>query len=103
MQGGFLTTGPPGKSLDYFILSYVFIIFSIYEEQVLGLLTSEASLVVGHWQALEWLRFAGSRTQAQQLWQRGLIAPGIWNLPGPGIEPLSPALAGRFFTTEPPG
>ena len=24
-------------------------------------------------------------------------------LPGPGIEPASPALAGGFFTTEPPG
>ena len=24
------------------------------------------------------------------------------DLPGPGIEPMSPALAGRFFTTEPP-
>ena len=24
-------------------------------------------------------------------------------LPGPGIEPVSPALAGGFFTTEPPG
>ena len=27
----------------------------------------------------------------------------IWDLPGPGIEPVSPALAGGFFTTEPPG
>ena len=27
----------------------------------------------------------------------------MWDLPGPGIEPMSPALAGRFFTTEPPG
>ena len=27
---------------------------------------------------------------------------GTWDLPGPGIEPVSPALAGRFFTTEPP-
>ena len=27
----------------------------------------------------------------------------MWDLPGPGIEPESPALAGRFFTTEPPG
>ena len=26
----------------------------------------------------------------------------IWALPRPGIELLSPALAGRFFTTEPP-
>ena len=25
------------------------------------------------------------------------------NLPGLGIKPVSPALAGRFFTTEPPG
>ena len=25
------------------------------------------------------------------------------NLPNTGIEPMSPALAGRFFTTEPPG
>ena len=25
------------------------------------------------------------------------------DLPSPGIEPVSPALSGRFFTTEPPG
>ena len=28
---------------------------------------------------------------------------GMWDLPGPGIKPMSPALAGRFFNTEPPG
>ena len=27
----------------------------------------------------------------------------MWDFPGPEIEPVSPALAGRFFTTEPPG
>ena len=27
----------------------------------------------------------------------------MWDLPGSGIKPLSPALAGRFFTTGPPG
>ena len=27
----------------------------------------------------------------------------MWDLCGPGIEPMSPTLAGRFFTTEPPG
>ena len=26
----------------------------------------------------------------------------MWDLPGPGIEPMSPALAGGFFTTGPP-
>ena len=28
---------------------------------------------------------------------------GMWNLPGPGIESLSPELAGGFLTTGPPG
>ena len=28
---------------------------------------------------------------------------GKWDLPESGIEPLSPSLAERFFTTEPPG
>ena len=27
----------------------------------------------------------------------------MWDLPGLGIKPVSSALAGRFFTTEPPG
>ena len=26
----------------------------------------------------------------------------MWNLSGPGIEPVSPALAGRFLTSGPP-
>ena len=28
---------------------------------------------------------------------------GIWNLPGPGIKPMSLALAGKFLTPGPPG
>ena len=27
----------------------------------------------------------------------------MWDLPGPGLEPLSLALAGGFLTTAPPG
>ena len=27
----------------------------------------------------------------------------MWDLAGPGIQPLSPALAGRLFTAEPSG
>ena len=27
----------------------------------------------------------------------------MWDLPGPGLEPQSPALAGGFLTTAPPG
>ena len=34
---------------------------------------------------------------------RALLLRGMWDLPGPGIEPVSPALAGGFLTTAPPG
>ena len=27
----------------------------------------------------------------------------MWDLPGPGLEPMFPALAGGFLTTVPPG
>ena len=32
-----------------------------------------------------------------------LLLRGKWDLPGPGLEPVSPALAGVFLTTAPPG
>ena len=38
----------------------------------------------------------------QEYWTR-LPFPFPGDLPNPRIEPLSAALAGRFFTTEPPG
>ena len=57
--------------------------------------------------------FAGSRTRAQYFERLGLavsvpglragliVAPHMWGLPRPGIEPTSPALAGRSFTPAP--
>ena len=36
----------------------------------------------------------------QERWN-GLPFPSLGDLPNPGTEPKSPALAGRFFTTEP--
>ena len=38
----------------------------------------------------------------QEHWS-GLSFPTLGDLPHPGIKPASPALSGRFFTTEPPG
>ena len=38
----------------------------------------------------------------QEYWS-GLPFPSPEDLPNPGIEPKTPALAGEFFTTEPPG
>ena len=31
---------------------------------------------------------------------RAQLLLGVWDLPGPGIEPVSPALVGGFFATE---
>ena len=34
---------------------------------------------------------------------QALLLCGMWDLPGSGMEPVFPVLAGGFFTTEPPG
>ena len=34
---------------------------------------------------------------------RAQLLGGMWDIPGSGIQPVSPALAGIFFTIEPPG
>ena len=44
-----------------------------------------------------------SRGFSRQEYWSGLPFPPPGGLPDPGIEPMSPALAGRFFTTEPHG
>ena len=52
------------------------------------------------------LSSCGSRALELRLSSCGaqaLLLHGMWDLPGPGIEPMSPALAGRFLTTVPPG
>ena len=61
---------------------------------VRGPLTIAASLVAEH--RLQTRRLSNCGSQAQLL-------RGMWDLPRPGLEPVSPALAGRFLTTAPPG
>ena len=48
-----------------------------------------------------WLK--GSRAQAQYLWRTGLVAPQHVGSSGTRAWPVSPALAGGFLTTAPPG
>ena len=42
------------------------------------------------------------RFPRQEYWN-GLPFPSLGDLPDPGTEPVSPALAGGFFTTKSPG
>ena len=70
------------------------------------LLTAVSSLVAEHglpahrlgscdlWALEHRLNSCGSQAQ---------LLRGMWDLPGSGIELVSLALAGGFFTTEPPG
>ena len=57
-------------------------------------LTIAASLVAEHRLQTRRLSSCGSRAQ---------VLRGMWDLPRPGLKPVSPALAGRFSTTVPPG
>ena len=61
---------------------------------VRGPLTIMASLAVEHRLQTRSLSNCGSRAQ---------LLRGMLDLPRPGLEPVSPALAGRFSTTASPG
>ena len=72
---------------------------------VLGLLIAVASLVVSRGSRvckLQWLWFLGSRAQAQYLWCIGFSCSAACRI-FLDQGPVCLALAGRFFTTEPPG
>ena len=61
---------------------------------VYGPLTVAASPVAEHRLQTRRLSNCGSRAQPLR---------GMWDPPRPGLEPVSPALAGRLPTTAPPG
>ena len=61
---------------------------------VRGPLTIAASLVAGHRLQARRLSNCGSWVQ---------LLRGMWDPPRPGLEPVSPALAGRLSTSAPPG
>ena len=59
-----------------------------------GLSLSRPLFVAEHRLQTRRLSSCGSRAQ---------LIHGMWDLPRPGLKPVSPALAGRFSTTVPPG
>ena len=64
---------------------------------------ARASVAAAGTQAQQlWL--TGPRTlRSQYLWSLGLVFLSMWNPPGPGIKPVSSALADGFLSTVPPG
>ena len=111
------------RSLLYLFIFYKFIHFIYLFLAALGLCCcAQAFSSCGEWGllSLAWashchgLSHCGARApgvQASVVVARGLsscgsraqLLRGMWDLPGPGLEPVSPALAGGFSTTAPPG
>ena len=77
------------KLFIYFWLHWVFVVAS-----GLSVVAESRGFSCGA-RALE-CRLSSCGTWAQLL-------HSMWDLPGPGLEPVSPALAGGFLTTVPPG
>ena len=72
--------------------------FSCCIAQALG---TQASAVVAHGLQQLWLVVSGAQLSSCSTWAQLLRGEG--DPSGPGIELISPALAGGFSTTEPPG
>ena len=54
------------------------------------------------WPPLLW-SMGSRRAGFSSCGSRAQLLRGMWDLPRPGLEPMSPALAGRFSTTALPG
>ena len=124
LAGRFLTTVPPGQSQfsTFFLLQIYLLIFifgcvgsSLLHVGFLQLQPAGATLCCGAW-ASHCGGFSCCRARALGTWASVVVAQGLsscgartqllrsmWDLPGPELEPVSPALAGRFLTTVPPG
>ena len=72
--------------------------FSCCRARALG---AQASVVVAHGLSSCGLRALELRLSSCGTWAQ--LLHGMWDLPRPGLKPVSPALAGGFLTTAPPG
>ena len=75
-----------------------FLCLSVYHG---GLFTRSYPTLVTPWTVVYQAPLSMGFTR-QEYWSE-LPFPSLGDLPNPGIEPVSPALAGGFFTTGPPG
>ena len=87
------TPTPPFKTAPYLLPSFLFLLSNRHVCSVLSVcdpmhIARQAPLSMGF--------------SRQEYWSR-VPFPPPGDLPSPGIEPTSPSLAGRFFTTVPPG
>ena len=75
--------------------------YALVSDTVCLYMLSHVRLFVNTWTVAH--RAPLSMGFSRQAYWTGLSFPSPGDLLDPGIEPASPELAGRFFTTEPPG
>ena len=117
LAGGFLTTAPPGKSplpssiqLFNYLFIYLWLCWVFVSVRGLSLVVASgghsSSRCAGLLLSRPLLLRREHRLQMRRLSNYGSRAQplrSMWDLPRPGLESVSPALAGGFSTTAPPG
>ena len=95
-----VTVGIFKKLFIYFWLCWVFVCcvgFSLVAASRGSSLVAKRGLLTVVDSLVE-LRLSSASSSSCGSW--AYLLQGMWHLPGPGIEPMSPALAGGFFTSE---
>ena len=88
----------------YYWLQWVFVtVHRLSLVEASGGFSSCCGRAFSLWRLLVLQSTSSKAFRLQQLWPVDLPAPGMCNLPRPGIEPMSPPLTGRFPNTGPPG
>ena len=78
-----------------FIIIIIYLLLLLFILAVLGL---HCTAGTSHCGGASTCRVWALGMHAQWLRCPGLVARGMWDLPGPGIKLMSPALAGGFLT-----
>ena len=98
LRAGFLQLRRAGATLHCSARSSHWGGFSCCGARALG---AWASVVVAH--GLQQLWLVALQHRLSSCGARAQLLRCMWDLPGPGLEPVSTALAGGFLTTVPPG
>ena len=99
LGAGFLQLWPAGDTLRCDVQASHYSGFPCCEALALGM---QASVVAAHRPQNTWVSIVAA-CGLSSCGTRALLLRSMWDLPGPGIEPVSPSLAGVFLTTAPPG
>ena len=94
-----LVSASGGYSTSPAVLGLLIVVASLVAEPELQ--GTQAALVLAH--GLSSCGYRALECRLSSCGTRAWLVQGMWGLPGSGIEALSPALTGRFFTTEEQG